>query len=210
MGAVLVCPAGFEAGKGLSCHVQCPAEFKYIQELGTGGEKCVHNIRSNRSVQLQAIPKYDNKAQPPPQFANERKRFADELAKVKVKIAEDDETDKVLKEFTAQSASRGQEYGKIQSDYAVYNTAANASKDMKDITSALKPKRPPTSPASDIEQERRAILAVSNKKMLFIQIALFLVVLSMLIYLFVPSDYAHSMVFLLLCVGISSGFFLRG
>lgn len=80
---------------------------------------------------------------------------------------------------------------------------------IKDVTDSLKPMRPPTAPASDIEIERRGITTESQQQLLFIQIALTLAVLSLLSYLVMPVDYAHGVAFLLLSVGISFGFFLR-
>lgn len=69
--------------------------------------------------------------------------------------------------------------------------------------------RPPTAPGSDLEIERKAILSFAQKDMFFIQIALFLAVLSMLGYLILPTENAHTIALLLLTVAISFGFFLR-
>jgi hypothetical protein len=103
------------------------------------------------------------------------------------------------------SASQIAEYNRIQSEYAVY-TAGN---EIQKISDELKPFRPPTAPASDIEVERKAILSLQGNKLLFIQLVLVLVILSMVTYIVVPSTYSHLIVFLLLCVGVALGFFLR-
>jgi hypothetical protein len=96
------------------------------------------------------------------------------------------------------------EYNRIQSEYAAYTEGADALKETVDI---VKPMRPPTAPAVDIAKERKAILA-SSTDLLFLQISLFLIILSLLTYLFIPTSYAHLIVFLLLCVGVGLGFFL--
>ena len=80
---------------------------------------------------------------------------------------------------------------------------------LQNLIDSLKPFRPPTAPSSDLEKERKAILAITQKDMFFVQIALFLSVLSMLGYLVLPTDYAHGITLLFLSVAISFGFFLR-
>jgi hypothetical protein len=48
-----------------------------------------------------------------------------------------------------------------------------------------------------------------KQSLLFVQIVLFIVVLALLAYLVLPTAWAHGIVFLLLCVGVAIGFFLR-
>ena len=100
--------------------------------------------------------------------------------------------------------SAPKEYNRIQSEYAAYTEGADA---LRETIDAVKPMRPPTAPASDIARERKAILS-SSTDLLFIQVSLFLIILSLLTYLFLPTSYAHLVVFLLLCVGVGLGFFL--
>jgi len=69
--------------------------------------------------------------------------------------------------------------------------------------------RPPTAPPSDLEKERREISDIAKRNLFFVQVALVLVVVALLGYLVLPIEYAHMIGFLLLCVGISVGFFLR-
>jgi hypothetical protein len=80
---------------------------------------------------------------------------------------------------------------------------------MADVIKSLKPFRPPTAPASDLEKERKEITLLSARNLYFIQIALFLVVLAMLSYFVLPLDTANLIAFALLSVGIAMGFFLR-
>lgn len=83
------------------------------------------------------------------------------------------------------------------------------SRELREVTESLKPFRPPTQPSSDIEQERQSILRVAQHNLLLIQVVLFLIVLSMLSYLFLSFELANGITFLLLCVGVALGFFLR-
>lgn len=101
-----------------------------------------------------------------------------------------------------------QPHDSIQSDYARFTGEAEAVNDLKATVGALKPLRPPTAPAADIEAEREAIVLGSPPTIVLIQIVVFLVFLSLLTYLLVPVEYAHPIVFLLLCGGIAIGIFL--
>jgi hypothetical protein len=213
MGAKLSCPNGFEQGMMFSCHAKCPTEFKYIQELGGAGgppaESCSHVTYPKRSFRLQGLRMTEIGSPEPPEFATERTRVQAEVAKIKALILQDEQTTKSLNEFNTQKGNYAQEYGKIQGDFAVFRTSKDASTKIKDVTDSLRSFRPPTAPTSDIEAERKKILTLSNKNLFFIQIALFLLLLSMVTYLILPADYAHGIVFLLLCTAISFGFFLR-
>ena len=89
-------------------------------------------------------------------------------------------------------------------------TTEAAAKEIKEVKDSLKPFRPPTAPSSDLEKERRAITADAKRNLYFLQSALFLVLLAMLSYVLLPMEYANPIAFLLLCVGIAMGFFLKG
>jgi len=80
---------------------------------------------------------------------------------------------------------------------------------MREVIDSLKPFRPPTAPSSDLEKERKEITEISRRNLYFIQFALLLVVLVLLSYLLLPFESANLIAFLLLCVGIGLGFFLR-
>jgi hypothetical protein len=80
---------------------------------------------------------------------------------------------------------------------------------IKEVIDSLKPFRPPTAPASDLEKERKEITDIAKRNLYFIQIALFLVLLAMLSYFMFSLDTANLLAFGLLCVGIAMGFFLR-
>jgi hypothetical protein len=103
-----------------------------------------------------------------------------------------------------------QEYSKIQSEYSTYSPQADIGNEYKKAAEKLKTLRSKTAPAEDIQKLRKDILEpTTGPPVLFIQVALFLVFLSLLAYLILPIGYAHGIVFLLLCVGIALGIFLR-
>ena len=99
-------------------------------------------------------------------------------------------------------------YGRIQSEYATYSSQG-IDEAIRTTGQALKPLRAKTAPADDLERERRAISRDSRESLVLVQLALFLVFLSLLAYVVLPRDWANGISFLLLCVGIGSGFFLR-
>ena len=105
--------------------------------------------------------------------------------------------------------SQVKEYSRIQSDYATYSGTQEVQKAIRETDKSLKPLRAKTAPAEDLERERRAISKEVRQNMFFVQLAMFIVVLSLLSYLVLPRDWAHAITFLLLCVGIATGFFLR-
>ena len=99
-------------------------------------------------------------------------------------------------------------YGKVQSDHAIYSNMG-VTQAIRDTSRALKPLRAKTAPADDLEEERRKITLDARESLVLVQLALFLVFLSLLAYVVLPRQWAHGISFLLLCVGIGSGFFLR-
>jgi hypothetical protein len=99
-------------------------------------------------------------------------------------------------------------YGRIQSEYATYSSQGLADA-IRTTGQALRPLRAKTAPADDLELERRKITLDARQSLVLVQLALFLVFLSLLSYVVLPREWAHGISFLLLCVGIGSGFFLR-
>lgn len=81
--------------------------------------------------------------------------------------------------------------------------------DIRSTWMQLDPLRPPTAPADDLEAARKAIALDVRKSILFLQVALGLVILALVSYLVLPATWANGIAFLLLCVGIAVGFFLR-
>lgn len=79
---------------------------------------------------------------------------------------------------------------------------------LKDLVDTLKPLRPPTAPASDIQAARKDILTSSAPNFLLIQVELAIVILCLLVYAFGPLEYAPGITVLLLSVGVAVGIFL--
>ena len=100
-------------------------------------------------------------------------------------------------------------YGRIQSEYATVSGGSQLATEIRTTDQALKPLRPKVAPAQDLELERRKIVEDVGQPMILIQLSLFLVFLCLLSYVVLPTDWAHGISFLLLCVGIASGFFLK-
>lgn len=105
--------------------------------------------------------------------------------------------------------SQVREYSRIQNDYATYSGTREVQNAVQETARSLRALRAKTAPAEDLERERRAISTEVRRNMFLVQLALFLVVLSLLAYLILPRDWAHGITFLLLCMGIATGFFLK-
>ena len=206
MGANLSCPQGFEDGLMFTCVAQCPPEFKRVQEQGGAGGpplvKCVHISRNRLSFPLNPLPKVENGKPIPKSFEEETTRIAGERQRIKNRVASEEELQDSVKTQT-------QEYSRIQSEYAAYKGANESAFAIKEVKDSLKPFRPPTAPSSDLETERQAILALHNRNLYFVQVALFLVVMVMISYMVLPLDTANTAALALLCVGVAMGFFLR-
>lgn len=197
------CPQGFEVGLLSSCYAKCPAEFKYVQEAGN--QKCVHVMRNNKSFDLFTLPLGASSQV----YQDELARVATESERVKGEVRTEEQKERDLNAFQDQKQRTVQEYSRIQSEYAIYNSGTSALKVIQEVTDSLKPFRPPTAPSSDLEKERKAITEIEKQNLFYVQAALFLVVLALLSYILLPTEVAHGVAFLLLCVGISLGFFLR-
>jgi len=80
---------------------------------------------------------------------------------------------------------------------------------IRQTTNSLHPLRPPTAPASDIEIAKKKIITMQSPNLLVIQIALVIMMLCLLVYMFLPDNYAHPIVILLASVGLAVGIFLK-
>jgi len=79
---------------------------------------------------------------------------------------------------------------------------------IKNVSDSLAPFRPPTAPASDIEEEKKKIIKGTGPNFLFLQTVIFTLALSMVCYFFLPLSYAHPIALILLSVGVAVGIFL--
>ena len=80
---------------------------------------------------------------------------------------------------------------------------------IRQTTSSLHSLRPPTAPASDIARVQKDIVSTTTPNLLVIQIALVILLLCLLVYFFLPMNYAHPIAVLLLSVGFAVGIFLN-
>ena len=208
MGQTLSCPPGFEKGTLFTCHATCPARFKYVQESGGGTgppiSKCVHNRYNQLSFTLSSLPQLEDTDEVPSTYATEKARVEDEVLRV------DKELDDLiaLKEVTNQRTKHVNEYSRIQSSYVDFKDTTDVLEKLREVKSSINTMRPPTAPSSDLEKERKAILSIGARDLFFVQFSLFLLILTFLSYLTLPTDTAHVLAFLLLSVGVSIGFFL--
>lgn len=208
MGQTLSCPPGFEKGTLFTCHATCPPRFKYVQESGGGTgpptSKCVHNRYNQLSFTLSSLPQLEDAEEVPSTYATEKARVEDEILRV------DKELDDLiaLKEVTNQRTKHVNEYSRIQSSYVDFKDTTDVLEKLKGVRASINAMRPPTAPSSDLEKERKAILLIGTRDLFFVQFSLFLLILTFLSYLTLPTDTAHVLAFLLLSVGVSIGFFL--
>ena len=136
------------------------------------------------------------------------KRFYDELRPLQTIIDKELEVKKTFDKEVDANAIGDLRHETIQSQYAGFSSIRDAAKIIKDTGDSLKPMRSPTQPYSDIEKERRAILALTSEKLLLIQVALVTILICAAEYLVLPSEYSHKLAFITLCVGLAVGIFL--
>lgn len=211
MGASLSCPAGFEPGAFLSCRVQCPQDFKYTMS-GTApnsGGQCVYLQDNSVTVDLMSLPMVSAGQPIPDGYGQEQARFTTALIAARAKAATNADTKSQVALLNTQRSVQAADYSRIQTEYAGYSSAMGTRDVIREVSNSIKPFRPPTAPAEDINKERKAILETAKKDMMFIQIALFIVVLVLVNYIVLPASIAHMIAFLLVVVGIAFGFFLR-
>ncbi len=205
------CPQDFERGVGLSCHLRCPANFKYAQEGGGSEplvEKCVFVTNNQYAVSLQSLPGLGPDQAETEMYTIERYRFTEELQALNERIQREAPVQDRIISFQDQRSTTINEYNRIQSEYANYSSASAVADSIKAVTDGLKPLRPPVA-GSEIELERKHILESSQPNMLIIQVALAVSVLCLLAYVILPAEYAHIVAFLFLSVGVAVGIFLR-
>lgn len=207
MGVASSCPSGFEQGFGGTCRVLCPSDFKYTM-AGFWG-RCVY--RQDNSVYFDLRPVQGLRAgmRETPAYAQERARVEADALSARTKVSTNNVNRSQFGLANANRTGQMADYSRIQNEYAGYATSGGVLRTIKQVNNSLKPFRPPTSPASDIEIERKAILSISNRHLLIAQVALFVAVIVLLVYALIPGTVAHTVAFVVLVCGIASGFFLR-
>lgn len=203
------CPSGFQPGSRLfSCRKECPADFTYTQ--GSGQDRCTHKRYPARYVVLTLLNGLPQSTTPPPAtYEDETTRFDSALAGLRVQIQQDEADEAALTQAqTAKSAWVGQ-YANLEGSYNALTEESLVHTKLRETKEAIRSLRPPTAPATDLDKERRELSLELQQNMLLVQVSLFLLVLSLLSYMVLPADMAHGITFVLLCVGIATGFFLR-
>jgi hypothetical protein len=211
MGAAPSCPQDFDTGLMFTCQSRCPTDFKYSLS-GTAanpGGQCIALQDNTVTINLPSLPAINRGSPTPPSYAAERTRFTAELAKARARVAENAQTRTQIGLLNTQRAAQAADYSRIQTEYAGFSSALGTTEVIQDVSKSLKPFRPPTAPASDLEKERQAISSMTNQHLLVAQIALFIAVLVLLTYAIIPSAYTHIVALLLIACGVATAFFLR-
>jgi hypothetical protein len=188
------CPSGFETALQDSCRVQCPTDYKYVDD--PDGERCVSTYDNSVGIRLQKIPQNSTQQA----FIEEQARFLSEFIKATRRLHE-----KMLENLSKAALSKqdggvnGYENLKSQFDAAdAYARAINE----------LKPFRPATQPNVDIKNERLSILELTSKDIRRVQICLFFIIITLFEYLLLPPAIAHGAALFTLCVGLSLAIYL--
>lgn len=180
------CPPNFTLQSNAMCTYTCPSGFKTVVQ--TDKISCVLIHDNQYSVDLVRVPNSST----PNTFATEKTR-----------------AEKALMNLMKQVKSNVDTKNQIEGQYLGNKEYTQLENKYTEVLSKLTPFRPPTAPSEDLEKERRAIERDSAIDLLVIQVVLFGIVLSLIIYLIVPMDYAHTIVFLVLIGTISVGIFLK-
>jgi hypothetical protein len=98
-----------------------------------------------------------------------------------------------------------QEHSRIRSQYAGFSTVDESARKIKDVHDSIRVGRPHVQP-NPINKDREKIIHPLN--LAVIQTALFTILLSLIILIVLPAQYASGVVFLTLCVGTSAGIYL--
>jgi hypothetical protein len=187
------CPSGFETALQDSCRVQCPTDYKYVDD--PDGERCVSTYDNSVGIRLQKIPQNSTQQA----FIEEQARFLTEFIKATKRLYA-----KMFEDLSKQALSKQQgvdAYEKLKSQFDAADTYARAIHE-------LKPFRPATQPNVDIKNERLSILELTSKDIRRVQICLFFIIITLFEYLLLPPAIAHGAALFTLCVGLSLAIYL--
>jgi hypothetical protein len=189
MGAGTSCPSDFDQGF-FSCRMKCPPGFKYAQDPPQT-DKCVLFTDNSKSFPLRNLP-----MAPPtsPVYDQERQRVATVLAGM-TSVAP----------FQDNAAATTRDHDTLKSQYAGYAVQSDAGKKIKEVSDTLKMPRPHVQP-NEIQTVRTKILHPPNMNV--IQTALFTILIALVVFLVIPTEYASGVAFLTLCIGTSVGIYL--
>lgn len=195
------CPAGFETGMSMlglpMCHIKCPDGYAYTNST------CVSNRNSEYSIGVTNLSANSNSAQ----FTNESSRFLRELAKVNEKIEADMRAHVDVYSEKASGTEIVSDHHKIKSEYAAAKAEQDVVAKFDRILETVKPPHPKVA-GSEINKEQAEIRFLEAKHMYVVQVALLTILLCLMVFLFVPREWAQAMILLLLSVGIASAIYL--
>jgi len=158
----------------------------------SGGSSCVYTSNNQYSFSLNDLPVAGNASS----FTDEQARVGSALTELLTKIQDDTLASQQL-HMMERSNPTGS-YGVIQSQHAAIDKLDSA-------IAALKPPRQPTQPYPDINLLREMVNASDSKTFLLLQIAAFTVFVCIFLYLILPKEFAHFIVFLILCSTVAVG-----
>jgi hypothetical protein len=194
------CPPGFEKTLNGNCRMPCPDEFKFMQD--PPAEKCVHKFDNGIEVALNIIPTDAQDAT----FNTERTRFNAEIETKRAYYETLVTQQKELQLLKDQRDIQGARVKELKNQYADFQSTQDFTKSVQGIVDSTKR---PRGLETEIEKERKAIALLTEQNLLLVQVVLGLLVASLLAYIFLPLNAAHGLTFLLLCVGIAVGIFLK-
>jgi hypothetical protein len=194
------CPTGFEKTLNGNCRMKCPNDFKFMQDAPA--EKCVHKLDNGIEVALNVIPPNATV----PTFDTERTRFNGEIEVKREVYRTLQKKQGELEDYKTQYEIQESRIDKLRQQYADFQSTQDFTKSVQDITDSTKR---PRGLETEIEKERKAISLLTEQNLLLVQVVLGLLVASLLAYIFLPLNAAHGLTFLLLCVGIAVGIFLK-
>jgi len=197
------CPPNFERDF-LGCSAMCPREFT-TQVGGLFDKRCLL-IEDNRySFSVRRIPLRAQTSR----YNAELTRISNEAARLRGEFAADklarEDRDRVNREQEIQGA----QYTKLQTEFSAYRSVQEAADEVKKITDSLNVARPEVAPTGEAEKEYRTIMGIVSQRLLLLQVVLALVVVSLIGYFILPLTAAHGLTFLLVCLGIAIGIFLK-
>jgi hypothetical protein len=202
------CPSDFDRGIASTCIARCPFDFEYRQASGGIGGRCVNRSNRDLFVELTAMPRFASNTAEPVQYRNERQRFNRAINQVRSQVQTFEATRSEFSRVQGQNVSFDGQVTGAQSQFTGYNVMTRAANAMKKVTDSIRRPRQPVAPRKDIDEERRRILSIAEKRVQLLQVALITVLICLVIYFVLPTRLAHGVAFLTACVGVAVGIFL--
>jgi hypothetical protein len=199
------CPAKFERDL-LGCRAECPRDFKFVED-GLFDKRCVLIEDNQYSFPIERLPVYTPATQD--RYDQETTHVANEAANVRAQFARDEEARRDRRKIEREQELQGAQYSKLQTEFTAYKSVQDAANEVKEVTKSLNATRPAVAPGDEADKEHRTIMGIVSQRLLLLQAVLALVVVALIGYFVLPLNAAHALTFLLACVGIAIGIFLK-